>query len=99
MKRCEITVPLYYNDGRPIEEEKLETTKKELIEKSGGFSFNPHWSGRWRHEGRDYEDKNAIFQVDHKNIDIEFLSAYKEVLKERFQQLEIRITIHDISVV
>jgi hypothetical protein len=99
VKRCEITLPLYYNDGRPVEEEKFETTRQELLAKYKGFSFNPDWFGIWRHEGVEYKDRNAVFQINHEDINAESLAAYKEVLKERFQQQEIQITIQDISII
>lgn len=99
MKRCEITLPIYYNEGTKIEEEKFYVTKKELTEKFGGISFNPNWSGQWRHKGNDYYDSNTLFVIDMPDEGIDFITGYKMVLKDRFKQFEIHIVVYDITVI
>jgi hypothetical protein len=89
---------LNYNDGTPVEDEKIALTQDEMLEKFGGFSYNPHWYGKYRGASQVYSDKNAILQIDHEEIDQEFIDNYREVLKERFQQEAIRITLQEITV-
>jgi hypothetical protein len=48
MIRFEILLPLFYNDGRPIEKEKFATTDEELVQHFGATSTDTIVvSGRW----------------------------------------------------
>ena len=98
MKRCEITLPLGYNNGDQIEAEKFYVTKQELVDKFGGISINRHWSGSWRSKGKVYNDSNVLFQINIPDEEVPFMKEYKKVLEERFQQIEIQIVFIDISV-
>ena len=56
----------------------------------------------WVHHGQEYEDELIKFVVDvQQNIlqITEFFKEYKEVLKQRFQQIDIWITAYPIQIV
>jgi len=89
-----ILLPLEYNNKKPIESEKFDHTRKELIDRFGGCSVLGHTAGYWIDSGIEYKDTNTGFAVvvDHDKSTLRFLAKYKETLKERFQQLEIFMT-------
>lgn len=102
IKRYEILLPLRYNDGRFIEAEKFKQSKLELIERFGGLTVEPTPAlGYWHAKGRLYEDVMIRFHVDAEDTPEvrEFFVAYKEVLKERFAQLEIWITAYSLDII
>ena len=97
MYRIEICLPLSYNDKAPIEAEKFDITRKELIKKFAGLTAmqaNPDFAleGWWATQGLTYQDKIVVFRVDSLELDRRFWSKYKYVLKRRFSQEEIYIT-------
>lgn len=102
LKRYEILLPLKYNDGAEIEKEKFDQTHKELLEEFGATTFDSVVAyGRWVYKGLVYEDQVLRFRVDTKSAKKSqaFFKKYKKVLKERFRQLDIWITAHDLEVI
>jgi hypothetical protein len=101
--RYEILLPLKYNDGRDIEPDKLLQTKKELAQKFGALSVDPHSiQGLWTHQGIAYEDVLVKFIVDveEDTPQVEaFFRGFKETLKARFQQLDIWIVAFPIRII
>jgi len=100
LKRYEILLPLRYNDGSPIEPEKFDQTRSELIAQFQGVTFDPHpMHGFWGQQGAEYKDLviRIIVDVEDTPETHVFFAKFKETLKERFQQLEIWITYHDIG--
>ena len=85
-----------YNDGSTIEPEKFHETKEELVNRFGGLSIIPKSQGIWEGSGIIYEEDNVIFQVDFEGDEADFFKDYKEILKKRFEQEEIYITLIDI---
>jgi hypothetical protein len=50
VKEYDLFIPLYYNDGRPIEPQKFQDLQQQLLDQFGGLTFFPHptkVSGRW----------------------------------------------------
>jgi hypothetical protein len=99
--KIEILIPLYYNDGRPIEEEKVSHTYNELVDRFGRCSIdNSTIHGHWKDPDTKmyYTDKNRMMWVicEDNNSNREFLGAFKFALEKRFQQQS--ILIHIISV-
>jgi hypothetical protein len=93
---------LNYNDGRPIEREKFLVTHRELVERFGATAVDTtRASGTWMYGGTLYEDLLIRVTVDSSEPDEAkaFLSQYKEILKVRFEQLDIWITAHDVDVI
>jgi hypothetical protein len=92
-ERYEILLPLKYNDGTPVEPEKFQETRRELVVRFGALTGCPT-SCRAVGIGRAYQDELIRFVVDTEatpDID-EFFRTLKERLKERFRQIEIWIT-------
>jgi len=98
-ERYEILLPLKYNDGTPVEPEKFQETRRELVRRFGALTMDaPPISGLWVSGGREYQDELIRFVVDAEatpDTD-EFFRDFKERLKERFRQVEIWITAHPI---
>lgn len=98
MPQYEVYIPLNYNDGRPIEQEKLHQTKEELAHRFGGLTNFPPGTpaeGLWIHKGELVRDDIVIFRIITTLDDVDaddYLTKYKEILKQRFQQQEILIT-------
>ena len=102
LKRFEILLPLNYNDGRPIEREKFLLTHRELVRQFSATTVDTtRASGTWMYGGTLYEDLLIRVTVDSSEPDEAkaFLRQYKEVLKARFEQLDIWITAHDVDLI
>ena len=98
-ERYEILLPLNYNDGTPIEPEKFQETRRELVEQFGALTMDaPAIAGLWVSGGRKYRDELLRFVIDTEataGTDA-FFRDFKERLKDRFQQIEIWITAYPI---
>ena len=102
MVQFELLLPLYYNDGRAIEKEKLLQTDEELVVQFGATSTDSVVvSGRWMYQSTLYEDKLIRVRMDVQDLPAnwEFFRSYKQVLKGRFEQEDIWITAYRIEVV
>ncbi|MDP3025846.1 MAG: hypothetical protein Q8O10_09995 [candidate division Zixibacteria bacterium] len=94
MPQYDIYLPLTYNDGTAIESHKFELTRKELLEKFGGFSVlraSDLVEGWWQFGERIIRDDIRIFRVVTDKDDEPFWKEYKERLKTRFVQKDILI--------
>jgi hypothetical protein len=91
---------LNYNDGSEIEEEKFDRTADELCDRFGGVTQDTvRVTGTWKYGGTRYRDILYRIRVDTTERTARaFLKAAKEVWKERFRQLDIWITSHEIDV-
>ena len=95
-------MPLRNNEGRPFPIDEYVRTREELLARFEAISFEPGpVQGTWIHKQIRYEDASArIFVVCEDTASNEqFFIEYKEVLKERFEQLEMWITVHPIRIV
>jgi uracil-DNA glycosylase len=85
-----------------VEKEKFLVTHKELVEKFGAATTDTtKIVGKWIYQNQLYEDKLIRIVIDTEpsdNID-EYFKQYKELLKERFKQIDIWITRHEIDVI
>ena len=102
MIRFEILLPLFYNDGRPIEKEKFVQTDDELVQLFGATSTDTvAVRGRWMYQSTVYQDQLIRVRLDLADNPDNWQSvrSYKETLKARFDQLEIWITAHRIEVI
>jgi len=92
-----VFLPLFYNDGRPIEDIKFERTQQELIEQFRGLTIfrEPTFftQGFWQAEGMLFEDRVRIYAVFSEDINAgrSYLTAMKPKWKRRFRQAEIFI--------
>ena len=98
-ERYEILLPLKYNDGTPVEPEKFQSTRRELVGRFGALTMDaPPVSGLWVAGGREYQDELMRFVVDAEATPEtdRFLRDFKERLKDRFCQEEIWIVAYPI---
>jgi hypothetical protein len=99
-KRYEMLLPLKYNDGRPMEDEKILDTREELVSRFDAISVSPgSVQGIWIHEGVRYEDDTRRITIDVDDLpeNREFFVKFKALLCERFEQVEIYIVSHALD--
>ena len=102
MIRFEILLPLFYNDGRPIEPEKFLATDDDLVATFGATSTDQVTvRGRWKYQSTVYSDQLIRIRVDVEDnaTNQDAIRAIKETLKLRFDQLDIWITAHRMDVI
>jgi hypothetical protein len=100
-RRYEIQLPLKHNDGRPVSDDKLNQTREELVERFDGISVQPQSIlGIWVHEGVRYEDTSVklIVDVDDTPENRQFFSDFKQILLQRFEQVEIYIASFSVDI-
>ena len=100
MKEYDIFVPLYYNDGTPIESAKFQHLQALLLERFEGLTFFPQPNqGFWKFGNMTYRDEIVIYRVISQNsiASRDFLVALKGHLKKEFQQEEFLIIEREIS--
>ena len=100
--RFEILLPLFFNDGRRVDVDTFLTTDEELINEFGATSNDRTVvHGRWTYGSITYSDQLARVRVDAEDTPAnwENMRRIKEVLKVRFEQIEIWITAHRIELV
>jgi hypothetical protein len=102
MIRFEILLPLFYNDGRAIEPEKFSITHDELIQQFRATSCDSIVvQGQWMYQSVIYSDKLVRVRVEVEDTPehVEAMKRTKEVLKARFEQIDIWITCHRIDLI
>jgi hypothetical protein len=102
MIRFEILLPLFYNDGRPIEREKFLQTDDELVQLFGATSTDTVVvRGRWLYQSTQYHDQLIRVRLDLEDSPEKWQAVrdFKQTLKSRFEQLEIWITAHRVDLV
>ncbi len=91
-RRYEMLLPLKFNDGRPVGPERFYQTRVDLIAQFGCLTLEPSFvQGTWTQGGVQYEDELMRFTVDVDDTpeNYQFFAAFKSVLMERFEQLDI----------
>jgi len=91
-RRYEILLPLKHNDGRPVSQAVLYQTREDLLSEFDGVAVDPHSVlGVWQHGGERYEDELARITVDVDDTpeNQAFFTNFKQLLLERFEQVEI----------
>lgn len=94
-------LPLAYNDGPPVEPEKHERTREELIARFSAASCLPATlRGIWVHEGQRYEEDfiRLFVDVPDTRANRQFFVKLKKTLLARFEQLEIYIASHPVDI-
>jgi hypothetical protein len=102
MIRFEILLPLFYNDGRPVEPEKFIQTDDELVHRFGAVSTDSVTvRGLWMYQSTLYHDQLLRARVDVEDLaeNWQALRELKETWKVRFEQLDIWITAYRIEIV
>ena len=100
MKEYDIFVPLFYNNGIPIEPAKFQELQSGLLEWFEGLTYFPQANqGFWKFGNITYRDEIVIYRVISEDpaASREYLSKLKEHLKEDFQQADILIIERDVG--
>jgi len=100
-RRYEILLPLTHNDGQPVNPDLFQQTLNELVNQFGAISIAPlSVLGFWVHQGTRYEDELRRFTIDVEDTpeNQQFFAAYKPVLLERFEQIEIYIASFPVDI-
>src|SRR5437868_2212985 len=101
MIRYEILLPLFYNDGRPVEAEKFLATDDDLVLAFGSTSTDQVTvRGKWKYGSTVYSDQliRVRTDVEESAENREAMRVLRETLKSRFVQIYIWITAHRIDV-
>ena len=102
MIRFEILLPLFYNDGRPVEPAKFLATDDELVSHFGAISTDTVVvRGQWKYQSVNYSDQLVRVRVDVEETpeNSEIMRHIKENLKVRFEQIDIWITAHKVEII
>ena len=100
MKEYDIFIPLFYNNGSPIEPAKFQELQAGLLERFEGLTYFPQANqGFWKFGNITYRDEIVIYRVISQNpaASREYLSKLKERLKQEFQQLDILIIEREVG--
>lgn len=91
MRKYEIHLPLNYSDGNPIEQEKIDRVREELLAEFG--SFAEPYRRTWRYDRRQCVEiaRFEIIITDDKFAKKRF-KELKERLKECLPQVDILMT-------
>jgi hypothetical protein len=101
MTRFEIQLPLFYNDGRAVEDRKYIETDDEFIALFGATSTDTVVvRGHWLYQSTVYEDRLIRVRLDVEDTPENWqkMRDIKEVLKQRFEQIDIWISAHRIEI-
>lgn len=101
MKEYDLFVPLYYNDGSPVEPDKILELKKRLLDQFDGLTFFPQPNeGFWRAAGVTYRDEILVFRVLASDAPEArgFFAELKEELKRELNQEEVLIVQRDVDI-
>jgi hypothetical protein len=100
-RRYEILLPRRFNDGNAVPDDLFAETLLELRRQFGAVSSETQTiQGVWQVADEIYRDELIRVFVDLPDLpeNQQFFRQYKEKLKTRFQQLEIRITTYLVEV-
>jgi len=102
VKEYDIFIPLFYNNGNPIESSKFQDLQTCLLEQFEGLTYFPQPNqGFWKFGQVSYRDEIVIYRVISKDPvgSRQFLAALKQRLKIDLQQQEILIIEREIGTV
>jgi len=102
MTEYELYAPLHYNDGQPIEPEKLSRLKRRLVNEFGGLTHFPQENeGLWKVGSFTFRDKIVILRVlSHDLAKAEkFFARLKEDLKRDWAQNDVLIVARKVAAV
>ncbi len=100
LRRFEILLPQRFNDGQAVPHVLYADTVSELRTAFGAASWETQIiRGFWDHAGESYGDELIRVFVDVPDTpeNWQFFVDFKETLKVRFQQIDIRITTYLIE--
>ena len=102
LRRFEILLPLRFNDGRPIPDDLVGQTLLELRQQFKAISAETQViRGHWQHQGEEFRDELVRVFVDVADTaeNHAFFVDFKQLLKTRFEQLDVWIAAYPIEVI
>jgi hypothetical protein len=107
IRHIDIYLPLDYSDGGAIDENFYVALGDEIVDRFGGYTVNQRkfpLKGIWKTGERRYEDRVVVFGVmDFSNrtdfATLRYLKTLKSRLMKELEQLEILITLHDLTAI
>jgi hypothetical protein len=102
MREYELYLPLHYNDGRPVELDKLARVKQRLEQEFGGLTHFPQENeGVWKVGSFTYRDRIVILRVLASDIDEaeRFFLQLKDDLKSQWEQTDVLIVARDVKTI
>ena len=101
-RRFELLLPTRFNNDQPVPDHVFSSTLLELEERFGAVSSETQTiAGQWRREGRIYRDESVRVFVDVPDTEEnrQFFVEFKEVLKKRFDQIDIWMTTFPLEII
>ena len=101
MREYELYVPLHYNDGQPIDPDRLTHLKRRLVDQFGGLTHFPQENeGVWRIGAFTFRDRIVILRVlSQEGQEAEtFFAQLKEDLKRDWAQNDVLVVARDVTV-
>lgn len=98
-RRYEMLLPLTFNDGSAVPEERFYQTRIDLMVQFGSLTLEPsHLRGIWTHQGNQYEDEliRIIIDVDDTPENFQFFLNLKATLLERFEQIDLYLASYPV---
>lgn len=97
----DVYIPLNYNDGTPIESEKIAVLKQRLHDRFGGLTFFPQRNeGTWRVGKAEFRDDVVICRIVTEQVRQSrlFFLRLKEEMKQEFRQEEVLIVERKVEI-
>jgi hypothetical protein len=86
MLEYELYLPLHYNDGTPIEPEKVTALKRRLIDQFGGLThFQQENEGHWKIGSHTFRDRIELLRVlanDDEKAQAYFVQLKKDLTRD-----------------
>jgi hypothetical protein len=101
VREFDLYIPLYYNDGAPVEPKKFQDLQRRLLDQFGGLTFFPQPNqGFWTVGNVTYRDEIVIYRVVTKKARAarRFFAKPKEQFKKTFRQGDIFIVERRVKV-
>lgn len=102
MLEYELYLPLHYNDGRPIDPEKLKRLKKRLVDEFGGLThLRQEHEGIWKIGEHTFRDRIEIVRVLANDDEAaqKYFTGLKRDLEREFNQQDFLIVSRAVTAV
>jgi hypothetical protein len=106
IRSIDVYLPLDYNDGTPIGKIKFLSLQQELLDRFGGITMTQRrfpLQGIWKSETSVFQDRvvvHTVLDFDSKEFELfRYLQSLKKRLKRVFEQLEILITVQELTAI
>jgi hypothetical protein len=97
----DVYIPLTYNDGTPVEPEKIADLKGRLKDRFGGLTFFPQRNeGLWKVGNVTFRDEIVICRIHAEDVQTSraYFLQLKEEMKALFRQQDILIVERKVEV-